>query len=429
MRAHSQRRMIWILNGVLGVGLLAVVAWFALDVRKALGQTSYLKPSFADGAVEAFTNLPDGETSGPPLAVDAKELEEIDVPSFKQKGRHFHWLYSGPKPPTPPKVEKVEGPKAPVISDLEKLGRVHMLIYIPPRRGEAVADETVIAWRFAGAGTKTIVEEFRPGQFLIQPGKETGNIRFANVTPMGGGLYELTYEVYDEGHKIDDEPRGEPSSSGRYEYNGRAALDKALQDRIQLPPSAAEAAAAAAAAAAGAAEEAGAAANGPRTAVVPGTPGVVDAPGVDPDATEPPAVEDIKPTLTWEDERRTRARIEFDQTTYDYMRSRDAQSIAKTVKTQVLKDGQGKTVGLQFTGVDETSPASKFGIQRGDILVSIDGRAVGSRDDAVNIIQGMDPNVSSVTIVIRRLGKDLTYVIDPRDPKLRRDARYLENAR
>ena len=83
MRAHSQRRIIWILNGVLGLGLLGVAAWYVLDVRKAIAQPEQLKPGFADDAVQAFQELPDGETSGPPLAVEQKELDEIDDPKFK----------------------------------------------------------------------------------------------------------------------------------------------------------------------------------------------------------------------------------------------------------------------------------------------------------------------------------------------------------
>ena len=425
MRAHSQRRLIWILNLALGVALLAVGAWFALDVRKALAQPEYLKPAFADGAVAAFQSLPDGESSGPPLAVEQKELDEIDVPAFKQNGRRFHWLYSGPRPPEPPKIEKVEGPKAPVISDLEKLGSVHMMIYIPPRRGETIASESVVVWRFAGAGAKTVVEEFRPGQFIVEPvpppAEGRGNIRLANVLPRGGGLYELVYEVYEKAYGLEEVPDGEPLSTGSYAYDGRPAVDKDLQDRILIRPSPA----------AGGSQGSGAGEAAPSgagsTAVVPATPGTAAEGAPAEVAVEAPDVADIQPTVTWENARR--ARVQFDQATSDYFRGRDAQDVAKTLKTQVAKDAQGNALGLQVTGLSDDSPARKFDIRRGDILVSIDGRAVASRDDAVNIIQRMDPNVRSVTVVILRDGKEITYVIDPQDDKTRRDARYLENAR
>jgi S1-C subfamily serine protease len=154
---------------------------------------------------------------------------------------------------------------------------------------------------------------------------------------------------------------------------------------------------------------------------VPGSPAPEGAPA--PAGTK---VEDVKPKIEWESY--NKARIEFNQDTFDYFRSRDPDTVAKSVKTQVAKDKKtGKTLGLKITSMGPNSPAEKFDVRPGDILVSIDGKPVESRSDAVNIIQGMSKDVSRVTVVIDRNGRKITYVIDPRDPKTRRAARYLED--
>ena len=102
MRAHSQRRVIWFLNIALSVALVALIAWIFLDVLKTVSKTGFLKPAYAEQAVEDFKNREPTNQSALKPPVSEKELEEIDRPEFKPKGNRFHWLYSGPMPPAPP---------------------------------------------------------------------------------------------------------------------------------------------------------------------------------------------------------------------------------------------------------------------------------------------------------------------------------------
>ncbi|MFV1958225.1 MAG: PDZ domain-containing protein [Planctomycetota bacterium] len=410
MRAHGQRRIIWIANVVLGACLLGLAAWYVLDVRKAVGDPSYLKPGFADAAIEAFQAQPAATQSALKPPVTLKELEEIDRPEFKQGNRRWWWLYSGPRPPAPPAEEKVEGPKLPVISDLEKLGQPRMLIYMEPTGGEDIARGSVLQWEFNGGKD---IEEFHPGEFIVPPGKKVGSIKFVNVVPKAGNIYEIVYEVYTD-------PDAPPVSEGRYEWVGVAELDEDILGRIRITPVVHAAAAGEGEGREGAAEAIADA--GSKTEVVADA-GTSTKPG----ESEEPGIEDLKPKIQWDNP--GSARIEFDDKTVEYFRGKSAESVAKTLKTQVARDKNGKVLGLQITGLGAQSPAQKFDVRPGDILVSINGKPVSSRSDAVSLIQAMDPGIARVTVVIDRLGRKITYVIDPRDNQTRRNARYLNDRR
>src|SRR6185436_3867458 len=70
-----------------------------------------------------------------------------------------------------------------------------------------------------------------------------------------------------------------------------------------------------------------------------------------------------------------------------------------------LKDDQGALVQSVSAGL----PADKAGLRRGDIIVSIDGKPVGSSDEVVRLISARDPG-SKVKLTVLRDGKqvDLT---------------------
>lgn len=402
MRAHSQRRLIWFLNVVLGLGVLALLAWIFLDVRPATADAAYLKPKWAVAAVEGFKNTPPTNRSALRPPVSQTELEEVDRPEFRVGKDRFHWLYSGPMPPPPPEPAEVEEVQAPVEDDLSKLGHVAMLIYICPGDGQDSACETVVYWEFPDKDRVA----FSPGEFIRKRDeKAKGGIKLVDVKPVAGGdrIYELHYEVYAK----DDQPA---TKSGVYRYDGNKELPAELAARIkEKRPGAGTAAAQDG--------EAGGRTSG----------GVTQPAGTQASGSTPTALDAsrINPTVKYETQ--NQANVTFDQGTYDYFKKTDPDSIAKTVKTQVARDSQGKVIGLQITGISKETPADRFDVKPGDILVSIDDQPVKSRSDAMNIVQGLDPNTRLVKVVIDRRGRLITFNIDPTDPKTRRAARALDN--
>ncbi len=401
MRAHGQRRLLWFLDFLLGVGLLGVGAWYFLDVRKAIGDPSFLAPAFPQKAIEQFTQKPAANQNALKPPVSQKELDEIDQPQFRRGNERWWWLYSGGLPPAPPEAPKPEATKAPVVSALEKLGAVNSIAYIPPEKEGEVARLSVLQWKFTGGGQETIAE-FHPGDWIRAKKTEPGSLKLVDIRARGDDVYEIVYDVYPD-------PDKPPEKQAVYAYDHKPAL--ALPDELQGKVRVAAAA-----------PTPGAGNGGGAVASTVGEPAPSSA-----DPSAPVKFEDVK--LKIEEPSRTERRVSFDDdSSYDYFRQHDADSIANTVTTQTYRDPQGRVVGLQITGMTPDSPASKFDIRRGDVLVSIDGQPVATRSDAVNIVQGMvksKPDVASVTVVIDRHGTRITYVVDPRDPKIRRNARYL----
>lgn len=400
MRAHSQRRLIWVLNGIFALGLVALVAWVVLDVQKAVADSEYLRPRFAEAAVESFRNQPPSNRSALKPPVSEKELEEIDRREFRtgdKNSARFHWLYSGPMPPPPPEVRPAETVRGPVQDDLQKLGRVRMLIHVPAHDGQEVAEETVVSWEFAK--TKNMVA-FSPGDFFKDPGEpETASIKLVDVKSKirGGTCFEIIYEVYAD-------PESAPVKKGILEYDTQIPLEESIAARVRVG---------------------GEKTGGSGETAEGGDAGRVEGGVTVVGPEETVKLQDLEPIVTWED--RNRARVEFDQKTIDWLRSADSDAIAKSVKTQVARDRQGRVIGLRITGISSETPVDKFDVKPGDIVVSINDQGVKSRSDAMNIVQGLDPDVSRVKVVIDRNGRLITFVIDPRDPKTRRAARYLDN--
>jgi len=361
-----------------------------------------LRPQFAELALEAYEAEPPAAQSALKAPVAEAELDAIDQKRFQKNGKHWWWLYSGPVPPKPKADEATEKVKRPKVSALEKLGSVLFLIYWPPEEGEEIAEESVLSWSF---GPERI-EEFKPGEWILED-KDTSPkaIKLVNIEAGPGGTYVIVYDVYADAE--DD-----PVSRGRLTWGGDAPQDDDVLDRVRItpkhPPVAEEGMAS---------EEAAIGGTAGRTAPVVGTT-----------TPEPLPVarkaDEVKATVEWEN--RSRATVTFDRKTRDYFKGKDAKSVMKTVKTQVAKDASGRTLGLQITGLGKDSPAQKFDVRKGDILVSIDGKPVESRSDAVNIIQGMDKNITRVTVVIDRNGRKITYIIDPQDTQTQRSARYLD---
>jgi hypothetical protein len=176
--------------------------------------------------------------------------------------------------------------------------------------------------------------------------------------------------------------------------------------------------------------------EGAATAPAPGAPSP-EAPEpagptvISPVSEKPPAegwrLEDLQPVWHQDPANTSRKAVAFDRRTYDYFRGKNADSVAASVKTSVATDpSTGRTMGLRITGFGGDAPTQVFDVRRGDILVSIDGHAVTSREDVLNYVKGLKQE-KTVTVVINRNGRLLTYIVDPSDPHTRRSVRYFEN--
>jgi hypothetical protein len=154
------------------------------------------------------------------------------------------------------------------------------------------------------------------------------------------------------------------------------------------------------------------------------TPGVAAA--VENGATPAAAAAEARPWVHLREDQPSTYEIRFDSSNRDAwerLRNLDRDQVAQSVKTREVAG-----VGLEITGLGDGSPAAEFfDVRPGDVLVSIDGRPVQTRADAVSIVEGMDPNRSdNVTVVIDRNGRPITFVVDPTDPLTRRQGRHLE---
>jgi hypothetical protein len=251
---------------------------------------------------------------------------------------------------------------------------------------------------------------FNPGEFIAEPGREGGAlVQFVDIEPLAGepGKYLIRYDVFRTPDSEAETPQGE------YIWDSNPPPDEKIEGLITVTGGGA--------AGEGTTPEE---AVGGATAQAPGATEVGLTAGATPRevtvADLEPVIERTSPNLV---------EIRFDNNSFDYFRNADADSVASTVKTQVAKDPQtGETLGLRITGFSGDSPADRFDVRPGDILVSIDGQAVQSRSDAINIAQGIDPDTTRVPVVIDRNGRRITYNIDPTDPRTQRQGRHLGTA-
>jgi membrane-associated protease RseP (regulator of RpoE activity) len=395
MRAHSLRRLLWLLNGLLGLAVLGVLAVFFLRVRPAIADPAFLKPAFADAAVQAFLDKPQNPDLKLGTAVTIERLEEVDRPVFKtDDGRRYHWPYSGPVPPPKPQAAPREEVREPVISALEKTGTVRMILWIPPRAGETVASETVVYWEFLSGGQRAI----KPGE-RIELERGTGNLVLVDVrrVPDRSGQYVLVYQ----GVNRAGEPQGPPQE---YVWNSAPTGPDPLADVLRVRRPAGEAA------------PASATGGSPAPAPLPGATAAATT------AEVPPAGPIRRENVTLEERAPDQFHVRFDDRSREYFRQMDVDTLAQGVKTQPARDAAGNPIGLRITGFAGDSPAEFFDVRPGDILVSINGQRIATRSDAINVAQGIDPNTRLVAVVIDRNGRLVTFNVDPHDVTTQRQA-------
>jgi hypothetical protein len=400
MRAHSLRRTLWFANVLLGAGVVGLGAWLVLDVMPAAADPAKIKAEFAAKELDEYKRRPNAapQQNAP---VSKEHVDTIARPEYQKLN---YWIFSGPMPPEPtPEGPREAAPPPP--TGLETLGTPASVIYMEPGENQRVAEGSVLTWRFPDKK----VAHFRLGEFIRQKG-QTERFRLVDIKrpERAVSLFQIVYDVYDD-------PKALPVKTGLVlAHDARPKVDSKspFRDVPVGAPLPAEA-------------PVGAGEKGTpgKTAVVPAQPPV--APPAPAPSTREVTFEQIKPEVRMIGA--DRVDVEFDQATYDFVRGKSVQSLAERVKTMPAIDQRtGQSLGLKITGIDAESPAQKFNVRPGDILVSVNGTKVANREELIALVQRMPADTSRVTVVIDRHGKMITFNIDPRDPATRRAARYLD---
>jgi|GEM_PF-2507740 len=411
MKAQSIRRLLTFANVVLALGVAGAAGWWFAKARPAMAgdpkRVAWVVP-----ANEAYQTDANNARKADFWQVYEKDFDHIVRPDLMDTKKNPTapgvWPFVGPVPPkverrAPTEVVRKEPPKG-----LAALGRVVAAI-VPPVGSSARDGAAAITFEFVAskrrgtffAGAKVPMDDVDPKD---PKAKRPDVVRPADaVDPRREGKYLLSVEYVGETGDEDDprlkivydEVGPDPTvPAERKEEVLAISMSTGSKTPVLVP---AEGTAAAAAAAA--------------KAKPAGTPGTVATPAA---GGTPPPLTSVRITPV---EREGQSYIELDQTAWDALSARDLErEILNDVKSEDVKDGDG---GVRVTGVSPGSVPAQFGIQQGDVLISVAGQRVRNRNEAVNVAKGLPKETESVAVVIRRDGVEKTVVVDPRDPRTR----------
>ena len=421
---------------VVGVGV-----WFATKIRPAAAEVTdrprnYRPPEFEKIRKKYESERQTGLKWKPAAPVSDEDIHKYILRADYENKSPKHWIFSGPMPPT-----KERGPDTgPVVEEgpkhLETLGKVTTVIYNPP-------DKTVVLFSFTaskrsrafGIGEWVLEESDAPKLYKITAVVEVALPAEGTKKKAGPKAYKIHYAVFG---KDKEKPRmegvvpyGTEGAPPWPAYLGPVVPPKPVASAATpgaLPGGAAGEALGTGPGAVGATGEAPAAGTGAEVVATenPGetTPTLIEVARL---PLEKITIVDMRPEVRPNPNNRNERAVIVDDNTYRVLRSKRAKDIASTVKTEVAVDRKtGRTLGMRITGLKDGSAAGALQVKKGDILVSINGRRVESRSAAISIVEGLKPE-GIVTVVIDRHGRLLTYKVDPRDPKTRRQVRYFEN--
>ena len=71
-----------------------------------------------------------------------------------------------------------------------------------------------------------------------------------------------------------------------------------------------------------------------------------------------------------------------------------------------------KPAGIKVDRIAPGSIAASYGVQQGDILKSINGNPVNTKEQAIDWVKG-NPNLPEYVVVFERLGKEFTKTYRP----------------
>jgi hypothetical protein len=398
MKAQKLRRTFWLASLLLGAGVAGVAALIVLT-----------KPAEAKDAVTSARQAMANYTKLQPRKILEAPVKEEDLkreilrPDWKPLP---YYPYAGPRIPAPKAPEVVETRKEEGPKDLAATGRVATLIYDPPNDGQQVAVDTVLFWEFTDKKKLAFV----PGEYIKASKTAPDRFLLVDVEREAPGVsrFRILYDVV--------EVPGDASKNRRAEliYDAEPKITDADEKimpgsrKLAAPP-------------APPTPPADGTTPAPAGAA-PATTGVTPAAPVEPapaaTASDP---DDWKPTIkTVSSGRRD---IEFDENTFKKWKGKKIEDVLENVRTENYD--KGGVQGVQIFPLDGNDMAAKFDIRRHDILISINGQGVKSKDDAIRVARTIPPDTDRVTVVIDRDGRQITYNVDPRDPKNRRAAASL----
>ncbi|MBL9087706.1 MAG: PDZ domain-containing protein [Planctomycetia bacterium] len=406
MKAQSIRRLLTFVNLLLALGVAGAAGWWFAKARPAMAgdpkRVAWVVP-----ANEAYQTDANNARKADFWQVYEKDFDHIVRPDLMDVKKHplapGVWPFVGPVPPKVEKRAAVEPTKKEAPKGLAALGRIVAAI-VPPAGSDPRDGSAAITFEFAAskrkrtffAGALTPVEDLDPKAKAPEE-----RLRPADaVDPRREGKYLLSVEYVGEAGG-DDDPRL------KVVYDEVGADPKAPAERKEevlaiamttgsKTPIVVDA-------------EGAAGAGKPATGA-----GRAGAPGTGTPRTGPVPLAEVKVTPV---EREGRTYIELDEEAWVALSSRDLEKeILNDVKSEDVKDGDG---GVRVTGVAPGSVPAKFGIQQGDVLISVAGQRVRNRNEALEVAKGLPKDTTGVAVVIRRDGVERTVVVDPRDPKTR----------
>ncbi|MFN3630700.1 MAG: DegQ family serine endoprotease [Casimicrobiaceae bacterium] len=110
------------------------------------------------------------------------------------------------------------------------------------------------------------------------------------------------------------------------------------------------------------------------------------------------------------------------------VRGRIGVTIAPVTKDVAESIGLGKPAGAMVQGVEEGGPAQKAGIEAGDIITKVDGRAVDKSGDLPRIIGNTKPGAKTTLQVFRRgATRDLQVTVAELEPEQTRRVSKAES--
>lgn len=410
MKAQSIRRVLTFANLLLALGVAGAAGWWFAKARPAMAGDAK-RAAWVVPANEAYQTDANNARKADFWQVYEKDFDHIVRPDLMDSKKNplapGVWPFVGPVPPkvekrAPETTTKKEAPKG-----LAALGRVVAAI-VPPAGGDPRDGSAAITFEFAAskrkrtffAGATTPLEDVDAKASTAEE-----RLRPADaVDPRREGKYLISVEYVGEAGD-DDDPRlkiaydevgPDPKvPAERKEEVLAIAMTTAPKGGPVFRPT-------------DGAPGTGKPATGAGVARAGGT-------GTGPAAaTAPIPLADVKVTTV---DRDGRTYIELDDEAWTALSSRDLErEILNDVKSEDVKDGDG---GVRVTGVSPGSVPAKFGIQQGDVLISVAGQRVRNRNEAIGVAKGLPKDTASVAVVVRRDGVERTVVVDPRDPKTR----------
>lgn len=420
MKPHTLRKTLSLVNVALCLGVLGIAGWFFSDVLPATGQVANRSARPRSPELARWEQTYEGQRQTGLAWLPAAPVSDADLHAYILRRDYArkdpaHWIFSGPMPPIHDASGDTASKPVPGPLGLESLGEVALLVYGVPRKPLMLF--TFLAAGESGARTTGV---FGLREWVRVDGHAERTYKLTRIIRTDVRHFEIHYEVFGA-----DKGKAVQSGVLRHFAGPRGPWPPYLSptDVVASGEATVPSTAPAAGSAAGmdgealvqTAADAGVAGEGAADMVVVRRAGV----GASGDELRPVVVVNPK-------NRRERA-VRFDRKTYEFFHGPKAKRVAASIKTEVVVNREtGRPLGLRITGLKQGSAATALQVRKGDILLSINGHALSSRAEVIRLIERLSEE-KLVTIVLERHGKQLTYHVDPSNPKTRRQAFVFEN--